>query len=232
MTIQIMNKKGFTLLEVLIAVFVLAMMSMMIWQITNNAYRGADKSSSYNAVYQYGRVAMQRIAADLSMAYIAGPSMVGKLPDGTASYETSFIGEDQGDRDSVNFVTLSGSRFIKDEKKSDQAEVGYSIADCPDSEEKEVCLMRRESSQIDKEPKEGGRTFELAKGVKRFNLEYYDTVKGEWRADWSTKDPVMQNKLPRAARVTLIFNDPKKEDEEISFIASVMLPMSTAPIDF
>lgn len=220
------------MLEVLIAVFVLALMSMMIWQITNNAYRGADKSSSYNEVYQYGRVAIQRITSDLSMAYLAGPSMIGKLPDGTVSYKTAFIGEDQGDRDGVNFAALSAVRLIKDEKKSDQAEIGYFIADCPDSEKKEVCLMRRETAQIDKEPKEGGRSYELARGVKRFNLEYYDPAKEEWRADWSTDDPTMQNKLPRAARVTLVFDDPKKEDEEISFIASVMLPMSSSPIDF
>src|SRR3989338_2485402 len=170
-------QKGFTLLEVLIAIFILALMSMMIWQITNNAYRGKNKAEGYDAVYQYSRVAMKRLTDDLTMAYMVAPSLQGKLPDGTISYNTGFIGENGGDADTLNFDSLSNIRLVKDEKKSDQVEVGYMIADCPDTEDRIKCLMRRESYVIDSEVTEGGESFPIAKGITKFGLEYYDPAK-------------------------------------------------------
>jgi len=220
-----MNNKGFTLLEVLIAVFILALMAMMIWQITNNSYRGTEKASQYDDIYQYGRVALSKLEADLSQAFLPGPT-------GIPPIETSFKGEDQGDSDTANFISFSNVRMIKDEKVSDQIEVGYSISNCPDTEEKIGCLMRRTSAVIDKDVKEGGKSYPIAEGIKSFNLEYYDAVKQEWVGSWSSEDPANPNKLPRAVKIALSFNDPKKEGEEITFSTAVMIPLSLAAVEF
>lgn len=227
-----MKNRGFTLLEVLIAVFILAMMSMMIWQITNNTYRGINKAEEYDEVYQHGRLALKRLTDDFSMAFLISQTLQGKSSDGTTAYEPTFVSEDEGSSDEVNFTTFAGTRYVKNEKKSDQLEVGYSVEECPESEERIQCLMRRESFAIDKETKEGGASFPIAKDVKEFNLEYYDPEKQEWRDDWNSKDPVFQNKLPRAARITIIFKDPRDENEELTFTTSVMFPLSTGAIDF
>jgi len=227
-----MNKKGFTLLEVLIAVFILALMSLIIWQITNNTYRGTTKAEKYDSIYQSARLSLKRISDDISMAFLVSPSMLGRLPDGSVAFEPSFISEDAGDSDRADFVSFSNRRLVKNEKSSDQIEVGYYIADCEGTEEKTSCLMRRASNYVDKDIKEGGEAFAIAKGVKRFNLEYYDKEKLEWRGGWDSKDPAYLNKLPRAARVTLTFDDPSGEDEEIIFTETTDIPLSTAPLDF
>lgn len=227
-----MNKKGFTLLEVLIAVFILTLMSMMIWQITNNSYRGSQKAAKYDVIYQYARTSIDKLSKDLSMAFMVGPVFQGKSSDGSMAVETSFVGEDQGENDAVNFYSFSGTRLIKNEKKSDQLEIGYSVKACPNVDEKLECLMRRESSVIDTNPKEGGTSNPVAKGIKRFNLEYYEPSRQEWRPDWNSKDPGLLNKLPIAVRFTLAFDDPMDETNELVFTSSVMVPLSGGPIDF
>ena len=226
------NNFGFTLLEVLIAVFNLALMSMMIWQITNNAYRGTEKAKSYDTIYQQARISFKRLTDDLSGAFMVLPSMQGVASDGTPALETGFFGEDSGERDRVDFDTMSGIRMVKNEKKSDVLEVGYYVDACPESETNEQCLMRRESAKVDRDVKTGGDGFAIARGVKSFQLEYYDPTKQEWRPDWSSQDPVFVGKLPRAVRMTLVFFDPKDEAGEVVFMTSVLLPMSVAPIDF
>lgn len=219
---------GFTLLEVIIAVFILALMSMMIWQITNSAYRGSEKAGKYDNVYQNCRLALKKMTDDISMAFMIGPVMQGKKSDGTPATETAF----EGNGDSINFDTFSNIRYIKNEKKGDQVEVGYSMAECPDSEERLQCLMKRESFQIDKNIKEGGKSVPIAKGVKRLAIKYYDPVKQEWRDDWKTSDPVFNGKLPYAVKIEIAFTDPKDEKEEIMFETAVTLPLSAAAIDF
>jgi type II secretion system protein J len=225
-------QKGFTLLEVLIAVFVLSLMSLLIWQITNNTYRGTEKAGKYDEVYQYARVAIKRLNDDLSMAFLAGSTLKGKQSDGTVTFETVFDGANEGDADKINFASLSSVRLIMDERKSDQVEVGYFISQCPEVEEKINCLMRRESPVIDNKSDEGGESFPIARGIKKFNLEYYDSSKQEWLGSWNSKDPATIDKLPRAARITLSFYDPKDENEELNFVTSVMLPLSSGAIEF
>jgi len=227
-----MNNRGFSLLEVLVAVFILALMSLIIWQITNNAYRGANNAKDYDKIYQYGHVALKRITGDFASAYLIGPSFQGQLSDGTVAVETSFTGENQGDADMVNFVSFSHRRMIRNERKCDQVEVGYYVSECPDSEEKLNCLMRRESAVIDTDSKTGGEEFPIAKNIKKFNLSYYDENKKEWRDDWNSKDPVYFGKLPQAVRVTISFPHPKEEDGEIVFTTAVEVPLSTGMISY
>lgn len=227
-----MNNKGFTLLEVLIATFILAVMSMMIWQIANNAMRGKNKASVYDSVYHNARVALKKFTDDVGSAFIISQNLQGKLSDGTNAIETSFVGGDEGDKDKLDFVAFSGRRLVKDEKSSDVEEVGYFISACEEEEEKKDCLMRRSSRSIDKDTKEGGTAQTVAVGVKSFELEYYDPEKQEWRSDWNSLDPGFLNKLPRAVKVVLTFPDPIKEDEELQFVSSVMLAMSAGAVDF
>ena len=222
------------MLEVLIAVFILALMSIIIWQITNNAYRGTTKSGRFDEVYQGARISLKKLTDDLSMAFLAAPSMVGGVAGvaESAPVEFSFIGEKEGSSDRVNFVSFSNVRLIMDEKASDQVEIGYYVDDCPDIEEEAMCLMRRSANLIDKDPKEGGTAYPVAERVKKFSLEYYDKEKDEWKETWSSKDPAYLNKLPYAVRVTLVFEDPSSRDKEIVFVDSVHLPLSSGPIDF
>lgn len=227
-----MNKKGFTLIEVMIAISILLLIAVMIARIKDNAYRGTEKAAKYDTIYQYGRIALKKITDDLSMAFLVGPSLTGKASDGTAAMQVHFYGKDESDGHKLDFATFSNIRLVKNEKKSDQVEVGYSVADCPDTEERMKCLMRRESAVIDKDVAEGGVSTPIARNVKKFKVEYYDPTKQEWRDGWSTEDPVFQNRLPRAARITLVFPDPQKEDEEIEFTTETVMPLFSGPIEF
>jgi hypothetical protein len=216
----------------LIAVFVLALMSFMIWQLTNNTYRGTQKASKYDDVYQYARMSLRRVTDDLSMAFLFGQNFQGKLSDGTVAYESNFLGEDAGDSDAIYFLSFSGTRMMMNERKSDQVEIGYFVDKCPGSDGKVSCLMRRESAFIDKNLKENADARPIAEGIKRFNVEYFDPSKQEWRSGWTTQEAGFNGKLPLAARVMISFVDPLNEREELMFEAATTMPLSAGVIDF
>jgi general secretion pathway protein J len=65
--------RGFTLMEVLVAIGVLAMLSTVMWVTINNMFETRDFVKKRYERFQLMRVAMDRITNEISAAYIAGP---------------------------------------------------------------------------------------------------------------------------------------------------------------
>lgn len=232
MKLELKNDKGFTLLELMIAIFILLVISMLIFQISSQSVRARNRQDQYNKIYQSARVAMRKMTDDFSMAYLAGPSFTSTAADGSTVMETAFIGEDNSDADSVFFNTFSHRRMIQDSRESDQAEVAYYTE--ADEENKEILrLMRRESSVVDSDVKtQTEKGFVLAEGLKGFNVEYYQQQANEWMPSWSSKDPRSPGKLPRAVRITLTYINPSDSEKEIVFTSAAIVELSDAAIEF
>lgn len=227
----IKKRGGFTLLELMIAIFILVVMSLLIWQISSDSIRSRRRQGEYSKIYQSARVTFRKLTDDLSMAFLMGPSFTSTGPDGAPIVETAFIGEDDGSKDSVFFNTFSHWRLMQDVHESDQAEVSYFV-EADENNPDNLKLMRRETPFLDKEVKEGGVAIPLAEGVKSFNIEYYQQSANEWVPSWSSKDPRTPGKLPRAAKISLIYKDPRDPEKDIEFKTAVILELSDAPIEF
>lgn len=225
------NKKGFTLLEVIVAVAILAFMMILVWAVTSQSIRSKDRGEGKAQMYQQVRLAMDKITNDLSMAFlIDGPSLQGEARGGPA-VKAAFKGEEQSESSSLNFAAFSHMRLFRNSHESDQSEIGYFLAPATEDEggEGEV-LMRRESSVIDDKPEEGGITQALAEGVKKFQLEYYDYEKEEWSKTWDSEGRVNQGKLPQAVKIKLVFPSPDEDGEDLEFTTTVMIQLFKEPI--
>lgn len=226
-----MNKKGFTLIEVMAALAILSLIFVQIFTFTSITRKLESRDEGRSEVYQVARVAMGRIVSDLDMAFLTGnQALLGKTSDGT-NVETAFIGEDKGAGDSLDFDTFSHWRMVWGAKESDQAEVGYFVKPDPKDSDLNI-LMRREGNVLDSDVTKGGDEYPIATGVKEFQLRYYDNVAHEWRNDWNTKGMEIKNKLPEAVEITLVFADPVKEDEVLAFKTIAMIPMWKDEINF
>ena len=89
-----MNRRGFSLVEVLVSVVILAFMGMLIYESLSQASAAKEENEAALDRYQAVRVALSRVARDLSMAFLSKH----KDPQlGTDKFRTIF----RGDRDKM-----------------------------------------------------------------------------------------------------------------------------------
>lgn len=237
-----MNKKGFTLIEVLVSVAVLAMIMASVWSSTKQSLDSKERVENRDELYQSGRVALRKIADDVSMAFlIKSPAerSATAAATGTATAEvqtrprpiTFFIGEDRGERDEVRFTTLSNIRLFKNAKQSDQGKVSYSVQPSPEDSQV-INLVRTFSPYLDDQNTVEGTSYVVAENIREFGLEYYDLRKQEWGRTWNTETIDWKERLPRAVRITLSFPDPDDDQESIVMRTATMIALSAGPIEF
>jgi prepilin-type N-terminal cleavage/methylation domain-containing protein len=278
------SQLGFTLLEVIIAITILAFLSLFTTQVIQRAVRNKKKISTDMNKNTVLRDTLKVISRDISMAFnhrdlnIEVYNKAGKKReenakktkdaakvdknkdsdgDGVKDSEeeenkqkleaaenatkepfkpktevilTHFIGE----KDKLNFTTLSYNRRFRNEKASRQAEVGYFLKTCRqriDKDKSSNCLWRRTSPFIDDKVDEGGTASVLVENVKKFELRYLGFEKeAEYRDTWITTedgDPNLRNTFPFAVEVTLVLQDKKNsKDKEIgmTILAPIRFP--------
>jgi len=219
------TKRGFTLLEVILAVTVLALVGTMVY--------GGFSQTSLNkarveADVEHSRIvhmALERMARELTMAFVsthANPS-----PD-LRVVETAFIGRDHGRDDRIDFTSFSHRRLYRNARESDQNEISYFVTEHPDDPEVQV-LARREQNRIDDDPRRGGKSQILVENIEEFNVEYFDPLLSEWVQTWDTEDVLAQpNRLPTQVRVRLAVKHPHRRGEAQTFGTRVTIPLTYA----
>ncbi len=188
---KVSARAGFSLLEVLISVAILAMITVLSWQSSAGILRGQDAVSDRDQMVQSARVAFEKIFLDVTQAFLVGPDYYGVKKTSTPA----FIGQSEA----LHLASLSARRYLPTARGSDQAEVGYYLE--ADDEIGPYRLMRREATRVDDKPEEGGEAYPIAQGVKQIAFEYYDPLKKEWLRDWDSSKVDHHDKLPTAVRV-------------------------------
>jgi general secretion pathway protein J len=219
--------RGFTLIELLIAVGVLSMICMLLYGAFDGLQRTKDGVTRITDRYHEGRAALQRMAYELSGAYISAHAP----PDqNLVAVRTAFIGVRDTPAARVDFNSFSNRRFDKDAKESDQAEISYFGSPNPDGSG-QTDLARRISPHLDLEPEHGGRVEVLATDLDLFELNYLDSATGMWTEKWDSTQALGQhNKLPLQVRLLLVLNGGARTSAERSrqplrFITKVALEL-------
>ncbi len=212
------RQAGFTLIEVMVAITVLAMASTLIW--TAFAQTGKNKKvvEASNDRYHQGMVAMRRICADLAQAVIT----VNFNPQ-QPTFESAFMGRNE-DPDTIDFMSFAHRRRLRDVHESDQCEIGYSVVEDP--EDREIRnLVRRESRRVDDDPEKGGARLVLVEDVLEFDLQYYDAAMDQWEDEWDTTQVSGKpNQLPPQVRIRLVIRGAGK-DEDLTFVTQTGVAM-------
>lgn len=228
-----MREKGFTLIEVLIAITILAIISMLVWQASGTTLASKERFDARYELFQSAGLTLQQMARELESACLyASPNFLGRSGSGEQRIKTVFIGSDEGDQDSLTFDTMTHVRYLKDAKESDQAEVNYFLQPDEESEEELWILKKREQSPPDDDPKQGGKTSTLFKGIAELNFRYFDSAKGEFIDSWDSSSVDNLNKLPRAVEILMIVQDPRDAEVRHRFLTTVFLGMAPGPNDF
>ena len=208
---------GFTLLEVLIAIAIFAMIGAMVWYSIAQTFRTIENVRADSDTMRQARQVTSRVPHEISLAYL--PFNLSP----TAAVKWEFVAEDEGDTDRVRFDALAHTKLYQDANESDQAEIEYYCESDP-KRSGTYKLYRREDAVVDDRPEEGGTPFVMAEGVKEFQLEYYDPQRDEWVDAWDTTRTDHSNRLPYAVRMTLTLVDSDELDR--TWVAATTIRMS------
>ncbi len=227
------SSRGLALIELLIAISILSMVSMLIY----GAFAGLRKTKigleRVSDRYREGRNAITRISRDLQSAYI---SLHVPLDVSRTIVKTAFAGKHGSPADRLDFNSFSNIRRDQNSHVSDQAEISYFGSQNP--EETDVTdLVRRISEYPDNEPAKGGRVEVLCTDIELFEIEYLDPQTDTWIETWDTTQAASQpNRLPLQVRINLVLKGGRKPKDDsdrdtLRFQTQVALPMQN-PLNF
>lgn len=189
-----MTSRGFTLVELLIAVGITATIGVM----TLGAFQQVDRAKVITREqgdrYAAARSALSRLSREVSMAFLSENYDHKRYRD----RPTLFVGRE----DELLFTTMAHQRLYRDAKESDQAVVEYVVESDPDQAGEEA-LFRRSKPRIDDEPDRGGRKDLVADHVASFRISYWDRTRSEWAREWTTRSVERAGELPTRVRFEL-----------------------------
>jgi len=193
------NNKAFTLIEIMVAVTILAFICAISYGIVLHTLESKDTVERHRSIASIGISILERIRRDLEALY-------------TGDISDPFAGTDNDTADRIDFVCTTPSFPDEDGKRTHLIEVGYQLKENPDVFDYYL-LLRRESRDVEGSPLQGGILRVLYDKVKSFNIQFYDG--SEWFDSWSFKE---QKGLPHAVKIELVIgveqSHPEKDETE------------------
>ncbi len=208
------GQSGFTLLEIMVAIFILGAMMTAVYGFVISTVRVKDRIESQADGLATGPAIVSLLASDLRCAYgydIAGMSCFEGVDNS--------IGAEQS-ADSIHFISSKNSRSADDEidvaASSDLTEVSYVLRQSPE-DPRFLELFRREEFFVDEAVDGGGKYRKLADRIVSFDLLYFGggtdmEEEPEGEESWSSAN---QSRLPKAVRLRMEVADPYDGDPEL-----------------
>lgn len=213
---------GMTLIEVLIATALVGFMLIMAWSTTSSvseAQRFFERVQERNHEI---RVALGRMAKDISSAYISGNESSATRQ--SENPRTLFIGKDNRPVGELRFSSLGHMSLWANANESEQTLISYHAARDPDDASK-TNLLRRESRRLSNEPweDEPAEVDLLLRDIESVTFEYFDYKDNEWQDSWdSTAADGEHERLPERVRITVIL---RTGDREVKYTTQARVMM-------
>ncbi|WP_224369476.1 type II secretion system protein GspJ [Hyalangium versicolor] len=211
--------RGFTLMEVMVAVAITALMGTMVAMAFNTGFRAKEVVEGEAEHYRMVRVAMNRMAREIGSAFVSDRYDPKRYRDQNER-PTNFIGE----RDQLTFTTFAHQRLYTDSKESDQAVVEYFVETSTEKGARgRQDLKRRVNPNIGERMDRGGTTDVLFEGVKKLEFEYWDSERKQWDDEWDTRRTERKSFLPTRVRITVVALDENGKEARYTTQARIML---------
>lgn len=214
--------RGMTMIEVLVAMAIVTMMMLAVWRSFSATVTATEMTVDIQERYSTVRNAMDRMAAELTTAYLS----FNRNPAETRHY-TLFEGRSEGEGDSVTFSSFAHLRIRRDANESDQAVIQYFLEQDP-KDTSRTHLYRRETKRLTGDLPEDLRRYApayvLCEDVESLEFQYWDPTREEWLDEWRTTVSEGQpDRLPPRVRIKMGI---KNDDREVQyFVTQTVLPM-------
>ena len=218
-------KKGFTLLEILIALFIFASVLSTIFISYTGTFSVLEQTESRAGIYRMARIALERMQEDLeSVCFLSDTETSESKEDLLGA--TPFTGKDKEidgrDADTISFVSRAHVDFDEEEKGTGIAGVSYYVTE--NEKNDGFVLYRSDTPQFETLPEEGTGGLILCDGLFSVNFTYYDGA-GQSHEKWDSKGNEQKDRFPVMVKIELRFIDHSNTEMPVKFILDVSLPM-------
>lgn len=214
------NSRGFTLIEVMLALSILSFISLMIWGTFSRTYATKRRLDLAQERIHVARVALMRITRELEMAYLSNHenSLI-------QDRRTMFVSTSSGDVDELKFSWFGKQRLRADAAEGDTGMVLYYTERDPENSQV-VNLMRRETRRLQAQDPMSIRadTYVLCPDVTRLKFSFFDARVREWRDSWSTMGGDQIDYLPTHVRVALTIRD--ERGKNVTYLSGARIQMT------
>jgi general secretion pathway protein J len=225
--------RGFTLLELIVAVTVLAFVTLLLYGAFSGMKHTRDGLTRVQDRYREGRTALGRIVRDLQGAYISQHLPINLS---LAVVKTAFIAHRSTPTSRIDFNAFTNIRRDRNAHVSDQLEISYYGEDSVETSGT-YDLLRRSSQYLDAKPDKGGRVDVVCTDIDLFELSFLDPTTSQWVDSWDTTQATgQQNRMPLMVRVTLMVNGGRRGGagrlrNPLRFETTVVIPI-LQPLSF
>ena len=209
--------RGFSLMEILVAAALLAMMGALMWSAFSSTLDAKERIEATAERMDELRIAMSRMANELSTAFISQ-----HFAKDERRTKTIFKEGGGGIGDRITFTSFANQPLVQDANESDQLVIAYYVDTDPDDASHQS-LIRRFKRRIDEDPEQGGVEEVLCTNVKEVVFDYWSDSAGEWKESWDTEGLDTPNILPKRVRITMLAKD--EQDREIKLSTQTAIPL-------
>lgn len=220
------HKRGFTLLEILIALFIFAIVISTIFASYTGTFRIINETESQADIYGMARIALERIREDLeSVCFFPRESEGSK--QGAAGLSYQFAGEHteiQGrSADTLSFVAMAHLVFGSEDEYSGPAAITYYVRKTDEKEN--LSLYRSDTPYFLEPPEKGTGGLILCDGLLSVSFTYYN-ADGVPYNNWDSTSEEFKDRLPVMVSILLEFMNKADPETPFKFMTGVAVPMA------
>jgi general secretion pathway protein J len=197
------SRAGFTLLEILVALTITAIVLTSVYGVFTSLSAAKEELENDGEIYHQARVLFDRMGREIRSTYYR-----------PTARDTLFQGG-EGDRfqDFLELTTSITSPTLP--RASGISRVRYEIRDNPEDREALPVLVRREESLLPGATAEG-MEHQLTGGIRTFRVRFFDGQ--QWHEEWNASG---QTGLPQLVE---LFLEIERPGQPLAFLTAVEIP--------
>ena len=220
-----MKERGFTLLEILIAIFILVLVVSAVFGAFSGTFKVVTETEIQGEIYAAARVALERISEDLASVYVGDLAKTKQPEVGPPRQRFLFVGEDhkvdEQSADTLRFLSWAHVSFKAGRQPEGPAEINYYTQ--YDEETGALTLYRSDTLDYLETPENGEGGLLLCEGLKWLEFIYYDR-EGDAHNSWDTTENSGNAELPSRVAISIGFENALDPDNPLQFMTGVALP--------
>jgi len=222
MVFQQIRNEGFTLLEILIAIFILAVVMSTVYASYSGILKTAHQMEGERDIYKMARTSMDRMIKDLSSL---------QASSGSFYLQTEKNKLSKHEFHSIYFWSASHLVFDENEEEGRPASIGYYVLENEDHESFSLWRTDVSGAKPDKgKDQDGG--FIICKNIDTFRLTFYDSESREtdsWDSSASTGGD-STGKTPAAVKIELFLVNANDQEKPYKFMTKIFLPVNKSKL--